>query len=339
MAQLHLTFAMRPYDRILPLIHGDVKPIGIELEYFGTPGGIPGLFYEQIKFNRFDLSEMSFSSFLVERAKDFPYRLLPVFHNRNFSYTDIAIRKASGIRRDHPEDLKGHSMAVGDYQQTGALWVRGVLRHEFGIMDQDIHWVQTRAAEFSHTGASGTRPPKGVQLTYGRADTATLFLAGEIDSSWGYGGRADSAVDRHASADLSTDSNFPPLFTDQKAEAIRYFKKTGIYPPHHTTAIRESILEQHPWVAMSLMEAFERSKQIAIERQKTLPPTLFVFGGHYLKEINDVFGADPFVYGVKANAEAIDMVQTISVEQELTKKKQPLDEIFPQEVMIAEGRL
>jgi hypothetical protein len=50
-------------------------------------------------------------------------------------------------------------------------------------------------------------------------------------------------------------------------------------------------------------------------------------------------GADPFAYGVKANAAAIDMIQTISVEQSLTPRKQPLNEIFPTEVLIAEERL
>ena len=110
MADIHLTFAMQPYDRVLPLITGEVKPAGITLEYQGLPGGIPGTFYEQLKFQRYDLSEMSFSSFLVERSKGYPYRLLPVFHNRNFSYTQIAIRSASGIRRDHPEDLRGRQI-------------------------------------------------------------------------------------------------------------------------------------------------------------------------------------------------------------------------------------
>ena len=52
-----------------------------------------------------------------------------------------------------------------------------------------------------------------------------------------------------------------------------------------------------------------------------------------------LMGDDPFAYGVKANAPAIDMVQTISAEQSLTPKKQPLDEIFPTEVLIAEERL
>ena len=68
----------QPYDRVMPLITGEVNPEGIKLEYQGLPGGIPGLFYDQLKFQRFDVSEMSFSSFLVERAKGYPYRLLPV---------------------------------------------------------------------------------------------------------------------------------------------------------------------------------------------------------------------------------------------------------------------
>jgi hypothetical protein len=50
-------------------------------------------------------------------------------------------------------------------------------------------------------------------------------------------------------------------------------------------------------------------------------------------------GEDPFVYGVSPNANAIDTVQTMSVEQGLTPRKQALDEIFPEEVLIAEERL
>src|SRR5713101_1542417 len=98
MADLHLSFAMTPYDRVLPLITGEVKPAGITLDYQGMPGAVPGVFYDQLKYGRYDVSEMSFSSTLVDRAKGWPYRLLPVFHNRNFSYTSIVIRQSSGIR-------------------------------------------------------------------------------------------------------------------------------------------------------------------------------------------------------------------------------------------------
>jgi hypothetical protein len=55
--------------------------------------------------------------------------------------------------------------------------------------------------------------------------------------------------------------------------------------------------------------------------------------------VEEVFGNDPFPYGIKANARAFDMAQTFSVRQGLTQKKQPLDEIFPQEFIYREERL
>lgn len=337
MSDIVLSWSGQAYDRVMPLITGEVKPEGIKLEYQGLPGGIPGLFYDQLKFQRFDVSEMSFSSFLVERAKGYPYRLLPVFHNRNFSYTQLVIRRGSGIRQDHVEDLKGKRLAVGDYQQTGALWVRGVLQHEFGIHPREINWVQTRGKNFSHTGVSGSRPPEGVNLRHADASIGDLLLRGEIDASWGYGPHV-SSVDRQG-ADVRGNPEFPLLFTDPKAEAIRYFKKSGIFPPHHTTAVRESILQQHPWVATSLQDAFERAKTLAMQRLRNQPPTLLVFGGLYMEEIEQNLGKDPFAYGVKINTAAIDMVQTMSLEQGLTSRKQPLDEIFAEEIFIAEERL
>jgi 4,5-dihydroxyphthalate decarboxylase len=64
MLNIKMSFAMTPYDRVLPLINGEVKPDGIDLEYAGMPGSVPRVFYEQIKFQRYDISEMSMSSYL-----------------------------------------------------------------------------------------------------------------------------------------------------------------------------------------------------------------------------------------------------------------------------------
>ncbi|HEX7476019.1 MAG TPA: hypothetical protein VF318_08655, partial [Dehalococcoidales bacterium] len=118
MADLHLSFAMTPYDRLLPLINGEVKPDGITLDYMGMPGSVPRVFYEQIKFQRYDVSEMSMSSYLRLRSIRWPYLMLPVYHNRNFSYAYVQIRPSAGIRPGHPEDLKGKRIGIGDYQQT-----------------------------------------------------------------------------------------------------------------------------------------------------------------------------------------------------------------------------
>lgn len=350
MSDIRLSFAMSNYDRIMPLVTGEVKPDGITLDFnIGTFHGVSRLFYDQIKFNRFDVSEMSMSSYLRMRPIGFPYRVLPVFHNRNFSYTYIHIRPDSGIRQGHPEDLKGKRIGIGDYQQSLGLWTRGILEMEFGVKTEDMTWYQERGQHFSHTGASfqaGLKLPSNLRLIYAEHDFNTMFQKGELDATTGLGlrtGRQAALNPSQMGAGIdrarSGDSNLMTLFPDPQDEAIRFFKKTGIYPPHHITVVRESILEEHPWVAPSLMEAFEESKRIAAERLRRSMPSLLVFGQHLLNEVDEVFGPDPFVYGIKANARAFDMAQTFSVQQGLTERKQPFDEIFPQEVIYSEERL
>jgi nicotinamide mononucleotide adenylyltransferase len=87
-------------------------------------------------------------------------------------------------------------------------------------------------------------------------------------------------------------------------------------------------------VALSLMDAFQQAKALAVRRMRE--QSLFVFNQHYVAQERALFGDDPWVYGVKANAAAIDMVQTISVEQGLTSRTAALEELFAQPVLIAD---
>jgi 4,5-dihydroxyphthalate decarboxylase len=336
MADLDLSFAMTPYDRVQPLITGELQPQGITLRYADLPS--PDIFYRQLKFSQFDVSEMSLSSFLRARAQGWGYRLLPVFHNRIFSYTRILVRLAAGIRVNHPEDLKGKRVGVPDYQMSMALWSRGTLQHEFGVRPEEIEWVQERPEHLSHGGASAFRPPPGVQFRYATTDFGAMLLRGELDAVTIYVGRDNSSLDREK-VDLSRNPRFKTLFRDPRREGLRYYRKLGFIPPHHITVVRESILEQAPWVALSLLDAFTRAKQLVMQRLYRLPPSLLVFGPQLFAEQRAALGDDPYVYGVKANARAFEMAQTFSVEQGLTPSKQPWDELFPEEVLIAEERL
>jgi 4,5-dihydroxyphthalate decarboxylase len=353
MADLKLTFACTPYDRVQPLITGEVKPDGIALEFCPAPGGVPRIFYDQIKFQRYDVSEMSMSSFLRMRSIKWPYRVLPVYHNRNFSYSYIHIRKDSGIRQGHPEDLKGKRIGIGDYQQSLGLWTRGILQAEWGVKPEDMIWYQSRGQHFSHTGASaeaGLPPPKKVDLRYTDTDFDTMFAKGELDAVTGLGlrggragmagyGRAGGGASLERRSRNAQNVEVTTLFPDVRQEQARYFKKTGVYPPNHCTVVRESVIEQHPWVTLSLMEAFEEAKNLAIQRLNQQPPSLMVWGPHFLRDLDEVFGVDTYPYGIKANAAAFDMAQTFSVQQELTPRKQPLDEIYPKEAIYREEAL
>ena len=330
---LVLSFCMSPYDRMMPLITGEVKPEGITLVF--TPVAGPDLFYRQLKFQQFDLSEMSFSFYLMGRSRNWPYMMLPVFNNRNFAYTRILVRKAAGIKR--PEDLKGKRVGNADYCQSWALWARGQLEHEFGVKPEDMIWFQERAEHFSVASTFGWhRPPENVQFQYAETDLGTMFLNGDLDAAITY--QAGAAMDR-PKADLSKDRRFGTIFRDPKAEAIRYYKKHGVYPAQHTTIIRESIVKEHPWVANSLMDAFNRAKQLAYDRLYERPPSALIFGVEQVRDQREIFGDDPFKYGIMANEKMIDMVLTYSAEQELTPKKQPWDELFPEELLLEEEKL
>jgi hypothetical protein len=58
----------------------------------------------------------------------------------------------------------------------------------------------------------------------------------------------------------------------------------------------------------------------AIERLRQVPPTLMVFGGHYINEINGIFGPDPFPHGNKANARACDVLKLMKLAQNNVKR-------------------
>jgi 4,5-dihydroxyphthalate decarboxylase len=340
MADIELTFTTTPYDRVSPLITGEVKPQGITLRFIKMTA--PDNFYQQLKFNRFDVSEMSFSSYLIGRANGWPYRMLPVFHNRGFFYTTLLVRKASGIRG--PQDLKGKRIGTAEYQQSAALWSRGILQHEFGIRPEDMEWYQERTPRFSHSGATAFEPPPGLKFNYATKDLASMLVHDELDVALIQRG---AGIDR-PKGEVWKSPKVRTLFSDPKRESIRYFKKNGIIPAQHITVVRESILEEHPWVATSLYEAFEEAQRLVMERLYEYhgfisylggPPSMLLFSRHDLEKQRQVFGDNPYAYGLKANANLVDMVQTYSVEQGLTKKKQPLDELIPQEILLAEERL
>ena len=337
MPNLQLTLAMNPYDRIIPLIEGEVKADGITIEYVGFPGGV-AVFYEQHKFSRYDISEMSFGTFISARARGWGYLMLPVFHNRNFKHArDLLVREESDLHG--PEDLKGKKIGSPEYYQSAAVWVRGLLQHEFGVKPEDLVWYQDRPPHFSHN-FFGAAKDVGAKFKYAEKGLERMLMDGELDAVLTSPGTY--RIDRpKIHADLRTHPllKMRTLFTDPRGEAIRFFKKTRVFPPHHITVVRESIVRKCPWVATSLFEAFNKAKKIAMERFYKRPPSLLMFGSELLKEQGAIFGDDPYAYGVKANSTAVDMFQNFCVEQGLTERKQPWEEIFPEEILIAEEKV
>jgi 4,5-dihydroxyphthalate decarboxylase len=310
--------------RTRPIIDGEIRPQGIDLT---TTVADPGdMFFRQLHFAEFDVSEMSLSSLLMLAGRgDSPWLGLPIFTIRRFFHTGILVRADAGIQQ--PADLRGKRVGVPEYQQTAVLWIRGVLQHEFGVAPAEMSWHMERNEDRSHGSATGFRPPPDVPFQYipPAKSIASMLLGGELDAALFYVARL-SLVDR-SGVDLRGHPRVHPLFADPIAEGVRYYQKTGLFPINHAMVVRRSLVERHPWVALNLYEAFLAARDAATARLREAAAP-YVQLGLLPESTPAALAAEPFPYGVVANRHTLETVARYSHEQGLTARQVPLDEVF-----------
>jgi len=324
MADLQLSLIMGSNDRSRPVLDGSIKPDGIDLTC--TTAHPSEIFWRQLHFQEFDVSEMSLSSLLMAMAHgNRDWIALPIFTSRRFFHTGTWVRTDSGI--DKPQDLKGKRVGVPEYQQTAALWSRGVLKHEFGVEAEDLDWWMERTEERSHGGATGFQPPAGIRFNRipGDQSIGSLLAEGKLDATLLY--LTDNNLVDRSRIRLEGNPDYRLLFPNPAAEGQRYFKKTGIYPINHGMVIRRSIHEQHPWVALNLFNAFRQARDRAATRMRELVSTHLELG-LLGPDARKALAIDPYPYGVKSNQKVLETVAEYSHEQGLTPRVMKMEEIF-----------
>jgi 4,5-dihydroxyphthalate decarboxylase len=324
MANLQLSLACSDNARTRPIIEGRVKPDGIELHV--TVLHPSELFWRQLQFEEFDLSEMSLSSLLMAVAHgDKRWVGIPVFTSRRFFHTRVLVRTDAGIEK--PQDLKGKRIGVPEYQQTAALWTRAALEQLYGVRAQDMEWWMERPEERSHGGATGFRPPPDIKFHRipPEKSIATMILDGELDASAWYIAHAN-LVDR-SRVDLTKDSRVRPLFPDALAEGIRYFEKTGFFPINHGMVMRRVVHEKHPWALLNVFNAFSKANNMVNNQARELAGPFFETG-LLPADRRKAMSTEIFPYGVKSNQAILEAIARLSHAQGLTSRVVGLDELF-----------
>jgi 4,5-dihydroxyphthalate decarboxylase len=318
---------MVDYDRTAPLRDGSVKPAGIDLTYLVSPPS--ETFWRMLKFDEFDVAEMSLSSFLIAKAQGRAWTAIPVFPFRAFFHTYVFVRADSGITR--PSELTGKRFGLPEYQMTAALWTRGALQHDFRVPPSAIKWHVERPRALSHGGQTGFKAPKGVSIEQ-VADGKTLMSLlerGKLDAvmSSPYAGM-ESVLNKTDLLHLSRSPHLRLLFSDPAAESARYFKKHGFSHLNHTVVVQDRILRKHPWVALSLFRAFEKAKQECYAKLHHLLRSSLMPAFGVLEAQRRLYGDDPFPYGMRANRKALETLASYSHEQGLTRTRLTIDELF-----------
>jgi 4,5-dihydroxyphthalate decarboxylase len=239
------------------------------------------------------------ASHIVTTARgDSPYTAVPVFLSRSFRHSALYVRTDRGIAG--PADLRGKTIGLREYQQTMALWIRGLLRDAHGIDAREMRW---RTGGLERPGG-GERiaidHPAEIDLKQvGPTDTINgLFAAGELDAV--ISGQPPSCFTKETAP-------VARLFPDYPAAEIAYHRSTGFFPIMHCIAIRKDVARAYPWLPLELFRAFAKAKALAFadfRASNILRVSLPWVADHY-KETQVIMGSNPWPYGFKANRDEL----------------------------------
>jgi 4,5-dihydroxyphthalate decarboxylase len=321
MAALKLNFASSLYDRMQPLYTGEIKPEGIDLNFI--PIELPRPIFDRMSGGEeFDVAEYSSSEY-VQRfaAGKCNFVALPVFPSRSFRHDVIAINKKSGIKK--PKDLEGKRVGVALYTMTAALFIRGLLQHEYGVDLSKIKWVQGAINTAGSHGDPHVLPLlKQPDLSYIAPGKSLddMLVSGEVDCTMG------TSVPRSILNNPNIGRLLPNYYQDEKD----YYAKTKIFPIMHLVAIRKDVYEKHPFVATSLYNAFVQAKNLALKKMFSTRALRYMmpFLPAQLDEIRDVFGDDPWPYGVEDNRPTLEALVQYMHDQHFIAKKMPIEDLF-----------
>ena len=250
--KIHLTLATGDYESIRALKEGTVKPDGIELTVL-TDMNSDVRHWRMLRNREFDVAELSMSNYLIAKYTDLPFTAIPVFLHRRFRHGFSFLNSTKGITK--PRDLIGKKVGLRNFQATANLWIRGILEHEHDVPHRSIDWHKQDDEEVEWA------PPHDLnirRIAPGKSVEKMLF-EGELDAL---------IHPELIQPVLDKDKRVTRLFPNYRDLEMDYYKRTGIFPIMHTTAIKQEIVDKYPWVPINLMQAFQESKQAAYKRME-----------------------------------------------------------------------
>ena len=153
-----------------------------------------------------------------------------------------------------------------------------------------------------------------------------MLASGEIDCA---------IIARPPTCFLENHPDVERLFPDYLEMEEDYYDRTKVWPIMHIIAIQKHILDENPWVARNLFNAFNESKRRSLERmfdpavsRYPLPwvPT-------YARKIQETFGEDPFPFGIDENRATWEQMLLYTHQQGIAHKHVAPEDIFPKGLM------
>jgi 4,5-dihydroxyphthalate decarboxylase len=311
MAKLQLTLACGKYDLVRALASGEAEAPGIDLNVLTMAS--PERHGRMLRHQEFDICELSLVGYLVARDQDAAFTAIPVFPHRRFRHGYVIKRANAGIEK--PADLNGKRVGLDTLQNSAGLWMRGILQDHYGVDLKSIEWWCQEEEDVPFTPAPWLKLRRVAKGT----DIDRMLLEGELEAAI-YPETLPSI--RNGSPKVGL------LFPRTREAEIDYYRRSGIFPIMHAVVIRTSILERHPWVAVSVMQAFRKAKELCYRHMQDPRNLALVWASEVLAEQKEAMGPDPYPYGLEANRKALEAVVRYEYEQGMIKQRPALEDLF-----------
>jgi 4,5-dihydroxyphthalate decarboxylase len=180
-------------------------------------GSVATQFKRVVRNLEFDVAEMAIMTFLVAKAFNKPYRLLPFVVMARYQHPYLVTNKSLA-----PKDLEGKRVGVRSYSVTTGAWIRGILAEDYGVDLSRIQWVtfeEAHVAEF--------RDPPNVQRASAGKDINAMLAAGELDAA--------------ILGAVPTDPKLKPVIPDPEAAGKKWGEKHRAIQLNHLVGVKNTV--------------------------------------------------------------------------------------------------
>lgn len=257
----------------------------VQLDYCGPTPAHNG-FKAMVRDNAFDAGELAIVTYLQAKAYGKPYVMLPAPISGRFQH------HCAGFNIDfghlEPKDIEGKKVGVRSYAQTTGLWIRGVLRHEYGVDLDKVTWmtlIDGHLAEYSDP-ANCFRLPKDASIP-------DMMMKGELAAAL-------------LGEDMPKDARVRTLVPDAHAAAKTWYARAGFVPINHVFVVHQDISKKHPEVVRELYRLIRESRALTEGGVPAVFPPL----------------------GLEANRKGLQTAIDWALDQKIIPRKLSVDELF-----------
>jgi 4,5-dihydroxyphthalate decarboxylase len=206
---------------------------------------------------------------------------------------------------------------------SAAIWIRGLLQHGYGVDLSKVRWVQGALRKPGAHGSPTVAPllkQPDIEINRSGDSLSKLLADGEIDA----------VISSRPVEAIGSNPDIARLFPNYREVEKDYYRRTRIFPIMHLIVIRRDVHEANPFVAQSLYDALCDSKDraLALMKERGALRYMLPWLPADMDEIDDVFGGDPWPYGVEANRPTLEALVQYMVEQHFIAQRIPIEELF-----------